>query len=433
MDAAVREFVVVGSGAGGASVALGLAKRGRQVTVLERGVAPTGFGTFAHAARFYDVAPLINLPRRSREGVILWRALTRGGSTVAACGNLNRSLGAELAAYGIDLNDDLTTAEGEFGVAPWAVDRLSPGGRLLMQAAECAGTPLRPMPKAINLDRCSGCGLCVLGCATGAKWTAAAMLDQAVGLGVEVVTGMEVTDVIVRAGRAAGVRGRGSGGPFELGAASVILAAGGLATPILLQRAGVREAGGGLFADLFVNVYGRLSGDDFAAGQTAEPVMSLVHLDSREGRGFILSPFVNQPRRVRFLEAGVRGFALARTRTLGVMVKTTDDGAGRVPVAGRISKPVTVGDRRRLDEGAAAARRILEAAGVSPHSVLISSVQGAHPGGTAAIGRVVDEGLSTGIPGLFVCDASVLPSAPGLPPILTIVALARRLARTLAD
>ncbi len=160
--------------------------------------------------------------------------------------------------------------------------------------------------------------------------------------------------------------------------------------------------------------------------------MSLVHLDSREERGFILSPFVNQPRRVRFLEAGLRGFALPVDRILGVMVKTTDDGAGRVASDGRISKPVTPADRGRLDEGAAAARRILETAGVSPGSVLVSHVQGAHPGGTAAIGRVVDEGLRTRIPSLFVCDASVLPSAPGLPPILTIVALARRLARAAA-
>jgi choline dehydrogenase-like flavoprotein len=38
--------------------------------------------------------------------------------------------------------------------------------------------------------------------------------------------------------------------------------------------------------------------------------------------------------------------------------------------------------------------------------------------------RIVDVGLQTSLDGLFVCDASGLPTAPGLPPILTIVALA---------
>ena len=58
-------------------------------------------------------------------------------------------------------------------------------------------------------------------------------------------------------------------------------------------------------------------------------------------------------------------------------------------------------------------------------------MEGAHPGGTAAVGVVVDSNLQTKIDNLFVCDASVLPTAPGLPPILTIVALSKRLAKLL--
>lgn len=52
-------------------------------------------------------------------------------------------------------------------------------------------------------------------------------------------------------------------------------------------------------------------------------------------------------------------------------------------------------------------------------------------GGTAAIGRVVDTDLRTEVDGLYVCDASVLPETPGMPPIMTIVALAKRLAEAL--
>jgi len=62
----------------------------------------------------------------------------------------------------------------------------------------------------------------------------------------------------------------------------------------------------------------------------------------------------------------------------------------------------------------------------------VSAVQGAHPGGTAAIGEVVDTNLETKVSGLFVCDASVLPAAPGLPPMLTIGALAKYLGKKLA-
>jgi choline dehydrogenase-like flavoprotein len=45
----------------------------------------------------------------------------------------------------------------------------------------------------------------------------------------------------------------------------------------------------------------------------------------------------------------------------------------------------------------------------------------------------VDVNLETDIKGLFVADASVFPSAPGAPPILTIIALAKRLAKYLAS
>jgi len=44
----------------------------------------------------------------------------------------------------------------------------------------------------------------------------------------------------------------------------------------------------------------------------------------------------------------------------------------------------------------------------------------------------VDEHLMTTLKNLYVCDASVLPKGPGLPPILTIVALGKRLAKELA-
>ena len=70
-------------------------------------------------------------------------------------------------------------------------------------------------------------------------------------------------------------------------------------------------------------------------------------------------------------------------------------------------------------------------AGVDGDSIVVSKIQGAHPGGTSAIGSVVDKDLQTDVDNLFVCDSSVLPTSPGLPPILTIAALAKRLVKTI--
>ena len=67
--------------------------------------------------------------------------------------------------------------------------------------------------------------------------------------------------------------------------------------------------------------------------------------------------------------------------------------------------------------------------GVPGESIVATSLKGAHPGGTAAVGEVVDNNFESKIGGLYVCDASVIPEAPGRPPILTIVAIAKKVAK----
>ena len=74
------------------------------------------------------------------------------------------------------------------------------------------------------------------------------------------------------------------------------------------------------------------------------------------------------------------------------------------------------------------AREVLRRAGCDPSSLVVGPVRGAHPGATAAIGRVVDTNLETRVKNLFVSDASVLPEALGRPVVLTLIGLAKRLA-----
>ena len=84
------EFVIVGSGAGGATLAKELSRKGKQVLLVERGKHEEKVGTTRDSLHYYDVNKLTQMPITSQEGVILWRAFMAGGSTMVACGNAVR-------------------------------------------------------------------------------------------------------------------------------------------------------------------------------------------------------------------------------------------------------------------------------------------------------------------------------------------------------
>jgi len=123
--------------------------------------------------------------------------------------------------------------------------------------------------------------------------------------------------------------------------------------------------------------------------------------------------------------------SLHKKRMLGIMVKIKDDCLGKVHKDGIIEKTVTQQDLFRLNKGVDISREILINAGVDPKTIVTTKIRGAHPGGSAAIGETVDKNLETRIKGLFVSDASVFPASPGLPPIVTIIALGKRLSKFL--
>jgi hypothetical protein len=117
-------------------------------------------------------------------------------------------------------------------------------------------------------------------------------------------------------------------------------------------------------------------------------------------------------------------------KTLRIMIKVRDDLSGRLTDSGGVRKVLTDDDRHRLNRGFEMAKQILEKAGAK--GIYKTWYLAAHPGGTVKIGEFIDSDLKViGKENLYVCDCSVLPEPWGLPPTLTLICLAKRLAKHL--
>jgi len=439
------EYIVVGSGAGGGTLVRELALKGKEVLCVEWGEPPPRVGEMLDCRHYYDFKRLPDflpkplrkiplLPPRTREGSIMWRAITAGGTSVISLGNGARCLELELREMGVDLRREYAETEREIGLEPLGGRLLSKGSRRLREAADRLGYTFKPMPKYLNQSRCLKCHKCLYGCQYDAKWDTRVWLREAERQGAQFMYNSQVKQVRIANGRAKGILVKTPQGMREIAGRTVVLAAGAMTTPVILQNSGLDEAGGGFFLDLFRNTYG--STDESGLNQHKEPNMALVDLEWFSDQGFLLSPFMNHSRMTRLQEMGPLKAMRDSKHMLGIMTKISDEANGRVHADGRCSKPVTQRDRSRLALGAKIAREILVQAGARPDSLFESRLQGAHPGGTAAIGTVVDKDLQSRVDNLFVCDASVLPGRSfnersRLPPLLTVVALAKRLARLL--
>lgn len=428
MKEEVYDFVIAGMGAGGATLARELSMKGKQVLGIESGNHEKEVGTFSRTLRYFDLNKLTKMPPRTKSGVNLWRTNMVGGSTVVSAGNGVRCLEKELAEMGIHLDDEFEEAEKEMNIKPYSLKRLTRISKRLQEVSLEMGYELKAMPKFIDPKKCRRCGDCLMGCRFGAKWTALDYVQEAREHGMKMLTNTRVEKVNIERGKAKSVTVTGDKGRFEIFGKKFILAAGGMGSAPILQRSGIEEAGSQLFMDLFVNTFGLTE----KFGNVKEPVMALVHTGKYEKEGFILSTITPLNSMIRFIEMGVPGALMPKDRMIGIMTKIRDDSLGSVCQRNKYHKTVTVNDRKKLSAGISISKEILTRAGVRDRSIRLSHVQGAHPGGTAAIGTIVNSDLQTKFPNLFVCDGSVLPLSPGMPPILTIVALAKRLSKIIA-
>lgn len=426
------DVVVVGSGAGGGPLAHGLAKRGKKVLIIEAGpdFKPEHRGRFLPTVimnGYYHNMAALSL---SLQGTIIYHSKNVGGTTLVACGNMVRSCQEEFLSHGIDLEKPFLQAEKDYNVSPLPGKLIVKGTRKIVEAANDLGYKMVPMPKGISKrEKCNLCGDCVLGCGTGFKLDASMYIAGAQKLGAELLTSTKVKRVLLdRRGQAIGVETtKGLG----ISSDQVVLAAGGLNTPVILQNSNAGKqrisAGNRLFIDPFVVTYGVVDN----LSQVQGPSMGAVFADWHKSDGFILSPFMDHWSQFGMfcptLWNLMNRFPLKRV--VGIMAKITDEMKGRVYSNGLISKRLTDQDKRRLSAGSEISKQILLNLGARD-VVTTSQARGAHPGGTAAVGTVLEDGTLQvkGTKGLYVCDASAFPVTPGLPPILTITALAKWLA-----
>jgi choline dehydrogenase-like flavoprotein len=303
---------------------------------------------------------------------------------------------------------------------------VGPMAARIMAAARALGLDWRKLDKMIRPEACrSGCWRCVAGCPFGAKWTARDFVDEARRHGAALRDRARVTRVLVEDGRAVGVEAMLDGETQALRAACVVLAAGGIGSPRLLRASNLLARPAAFFSDPVVAVMGSV--DDIDGG--AEVPMAAGASWHEDGVALADLTLPGPMYQAFALQAGRVDRLLAHRRTLSIMVKIRDGIGGRIGQRW-VDKTLQAADRDKFGKGIGIARAILEKAGA--RHIFASHHFAAHPGGSLRIGEEVDASLQTATPGLYVCDASVIPQPWGLPPTLTLLALGKRLGEQLS-
>lgn len=429
------DVIVIGSGPGGSTIARELSRGGRSVLVLERGAdyrQKIYYGTYLGA--------LIYSERRSflftREGLNIIVPIMVGGATSMYCGCAAPPPPWLKQKYAIDIEEEITEASAELDVKPLPAELRGTASTRIAEAAAALGYDWYAQPKfmdpgrSLKLNKEFKChATTMLGCRCGAKWNAAEWSDEAVNTGARLVTHARVDRILVEDGHTVGVSGRIRGRPFKAESETVVVSAGGIGSPRILQNSGFMQAGDRMAMDTTVMVYGFTN----QPGTGQEPPMTWSWENDRDG--YMLSTLTD-PWLLYPLIAIRKGLGpalrwLQWKKMLGVMIKLKDDLSGGVFSDGSISKPLTAGDEERLNSAFGVCRKILLEAGARQSSIFMTPLRGTHPSATVRIDDMLSTDLQTETNGLYVCDASVFPESLDRPTVLTIIGLGKRLARHL--
>lgn len=510
MSVETTDVVVVGTGFGGAIPAYNLAAGGARVVMLERGpeVATEEFAQDLRIGTYTRYVDLIN-----GDGIQVVAGNCVGGSSVVyfaaslrapsfvfdRTGSAGRGRLWPAALTRAELDPWYDRVEETLPVAQQTWDDVPYAGGVWAAACRNAGHTCNPVPLAVDLPRCTNCNWMLSGCRFGAKRSMLLnYLPAARAHGAEVRPLHEVQLI----GRAVTpgyryrveytavdpsdyrlVRGAGA-----IEAKIVVLAAGAMGTPVILQRSaatlgGVPPAVGRHFSpngdrvSMALMDEGKLGSvlglqrDAGERGQVAyeafhigKPIgsMSYDHLDGRLpeferfGLQQIYFPSITNVLPEDGTGAQPQWFGVdkktlsARWRSwLTLLALTEDDNEGvfgpppptgdfvrAAPTASvsTLRYRANAATQRGWDRSDQAIRSIIEKDGLGQHLSWVAGqpALSAHPLSSCRIGddpatsALTSDHELRGSPGLFVTDGSAVPTSLTVNPSLTIAALAER-------
>lgn len=468
------DVCVIGSGAGGAPVAKELAEGGMTVAMLEEG---EWWDTDSFEAR-----PMEMVGRLYRDAgqiatvgvppIVMPLGRGVGGTTLINSGTCFRTPAPVLSRwqreFGLDglgieqLDPYFRRVERELNVAQVPASLAGRNAAVVRRGAERMGLSGGYIHR--NVRGCVGSGVCAFGCPTGAKQhTGITYVPKAWAAGATTYTGTRAF-ALEFAGRAVrGVRAKtAGGGELRVRCRTVIVACGALLTPLFLRRQGVRSPALGRNLSIHPATQVRARFEESITMWDGVP--QSYYVDELADEGVMLEGIAGPPDQIAVStpRSGAEHRELMldadRVSMFGVMI--SDETRGHVREAFRrplIRYDLSDADAARFKRGiellvdvywaAGALEVIVPIAGVPtlragdsgplkrhPVRPRALSPMAFHPLGTARAGAdpaqsVVDGDLRVhGFEGLYVSDASVVPSSLGVNPQITIMALSTRLA-----